>query len=198
MGNLEITTQVEYTTQTVEMYADDGTSIMANMVTNAQVVTVTRNTETGEMTADVKEGADFIKSDLYDGSTNCHGLTFSGESLSINDSEVPLLLKGDGYVEVNQQDSEITVFNNSDGQINHSAQRNPDGTYNSNDGNDITLYNTSFEVSRRGRGVDSSKDKHYKKPNKDKKVRTKAGEVSNRLRVISSEKDISKFKKKIR
>lgn len=187
-----INVQIEYDYDEVNIYANDGTPILARRVTAVRTITTTIDNETGEYSIIPTNGSP----SNIDCTTNCHGLTFTKGSLRIGDIEAGKLIIGDQHKEVSQELSDAAIFHNSNGEINHSASRNSNGTYNSNNSDEVSLFNTSFTIAKRGENIDDSKNKHIKLSS-PKTLKTSLGKKSNGLRVITKPQQIQRFNQKL-
>jgi len=172
---------VTYQTSTlyreVVVYTDQGTPVKALQQISSSVAK-----DNGDGTTTKIDNAPI------DCSQNCNGTTFADGKLVIvdqsdNNESVGTILKEDGYVKV-ETPEEADIFVQQGGKdIVHTGKINDDGTVTSDHFNEKPQ-NTTIQKEKDRQDADV-KMTGYKRNGTDKQVSTKAGKVSNGVRMVS-------------
>ena len=94
--------------------------------------TTTTTVYSAENTQLSKTESNLLQRDVINLEANCHGLTFGGDHVVIDNADVQRIISDDGWEKVTTaKDAEIVVFSKS-GKIVHSSVVNGNGTYDSN------------------------------------------------------------------
>ena len=171
------TYQTTSTYKEVVVYTDEGTPVRALQQVAAYVEQVN---ESGTNTP--------VNNAPVDGSQNCHGTTFADGKLVIvdqskNNATVNVILKEDGYVKVETPEAGNIFVQQGGGDIVHTGKVNADGTVTSD--HDMEKPQTTTMQSEKDKQDSDVKTTGYKREGTDKTVNTKAGTVSNGVRIVS-------------
>lgn len=166
----------------VNIYADDGTPIEALRLVDAYVTIKNYDTK-GNLLSTSKDSPS--KHGL-EAKSDCHGYTFTGGKLWINDDQVENLLNHDGYKRnVDESSADAVIFKKA-GSVVHSAVRQVNGKYN-NDAGILTLEkNKTLAEASRGL-TDVSKKGNVEfvdKVGADKTVNATGGTVKDGTRTM--------------
>jgi len=170
--------------EVVHIYADDGTPIEAQLLVES-FVEVTKTDKDGKVT--VTKDYDLSKNG-YEAVSDCHGYTFAGGNLWINNDQVSLLLAHDNYQRnVAESKAGAVIFSKGGEGVVHSAKRNPSGTYSSDAGILKTQEGTS--LAEAARGVEYTSIEFVRKitPNRIKAELADVGDLKGKLRIMTPE-----------
>jgi len=162
----------------ITIYANDGTPIQAKRLIRSYTeknAVFKVNKADPENPIYIKKGTDENIKDkkTWDTESDCHGFTFAGNNIWINDSEVSKLIIADKWKPTTEKNSDIVVYKDSknvssknvDGTV-HSAKRNMDGTYDYNAG--ITTGGKNATLKEAGGGLTYDSTIFYEQTEKDK------------------------------
>ena len=100
-------TFISRTYEVVNIFADNGTPIEALRLVAAEQIEATFDAE-GNLIGSTSSA---VNSEQYDCGADCHGYTFTYNSLWINDDQVEKLLENDGYLRnLDEEDASAVIF----------------------------------------------------------------------------------------
>jgi len=136
---------IDRTYDVVTIFADNGTPIEAFRLVSANQTDAVYD-QSGQLISATTASIDPTKNDCV---ADCHGFTFAGNKLWINDDQVEKILNNDNYKRnVNENDADIAIFKKN-GNVVHSGRKNSNGTYDNNAGIGVTEYNKTLKEASR-------------------------------------------------
>ncbi|MBX2925903.1 MAG: RHS repeat-associated core domain-containing protein [Chitinophagaceae bacterium] len=171
--------QTTSTYNEVVVYTDAGTPVRALQQVASYVEQVNADGSTTQ-----------VNNAPVDCSQNCHGTTFADGNLVIvdqskNNETVNVILKEDGYVKVETPEVADIFVQQGGSDIVHTGQVNKDGSVTS-DHDQEKPQTTTIQKEKNRQDSDVTMT-GYKRKGTDKQVSTKAGKVSNGVRVVSQQ-----------
>lgn len=192
-GQITQRSSIDRVYEIVSMFADNGTPIQAMRLVSASQIDEVYDSK-GYL---VKATNSPIDNSQFDCAADCHGYTFAGNKLWVNDDQVNLILENDNVYECGLPESlaDLVVFKKSN-EVVHSGRKNRDGSYNNNAGILTTEYNVTLGQASRGLTdvTDKNNTEFVRRRNPDRILDTKLGSVDdNGMRTITKPEEIRKF-----